>query len=184
LLKKLLDSIFVLICLVLLSPFTSYAENLEIIRGTLDVKVEEAREGIFITGARIIIIDANGNIVGNKLTNQKGEVSLPLTTFRNKIFPTENMGEVTVIVIADGYNEEIDFNVTINEFGQNKGRANAYLEKIREQGRNEPQYINGSYHRLTVFQMLDYYANKVGLKKQQLPKEIVGDPWSAKLKTN
>lgn len=76
----------------------------------------------------------------------------------------------------------IDFNVIINEFDQGKGRVHMFLEKIRSKGRNEPGFIHGSYHRLTVFPMLDYYAKKIGLKKQELPKEIIGDPWSAKLK--
>jgi uncharacterized protein YfaS (alpha-2-macroglobulin family) len=114
--------------MVLIPLSKSYAENKEIIRGTLDVTVEEARNGITINGARIIVIDTDGNIVGNKLTNKNGEVIISLTTFRNKRIPTENMGEVALISIADGYNEYIDFNVTINEFGQNKGRVNMYLD--------------------------------------------------------
>lgn len=106
--KKLISIQVFVTGMLLLVPFTGYAQSSNVIKGTLTVNVEEARVGTFINDARIIVIDSEGNIVGNKLTNEKGEVTIPVTTFKDKRFPSKNMGEVTVIAIADGYNEKID----------------------------------------------------------------------------
>lgn len=85
------------------------------------------------------------------------------------------MGEVTVIAVANGYNEHINFSVPINEFNDNDntGRVSLPLWQIDSNRRNEPQFIHGSFHRLTVFEMLDYYSKKLGLKRQNIKEDSI-----------
>ena len=97
----------------------------------------------------------------------------------------KNMGEVTVIAVANGYNEHINFSVPINEFNDNTGRVFITLWNIDPNRRNEPRFLNGSFHRFTVFEMLDYYAEKIGLKRQKITVDIGKEsPWSSELKVD
>ncbi|NOU90569.1 hypothetical protein GC102_33260 [Paenibacillus sp. LMG 31460] len=134
--------------------------------------------------ARLIVIDRNGNIAANGLTDSKGEWSFKINTPIDPRFPSKKMGVVTVITVADGLNEFIKFDAPVNEHGL--GRASVTLRPIRPAARNEPSF-DAAFHRFTVFGMLDYYANNVGLAKQNQIKGAEGFgkvvmPWSAKLK--
>ncbi len=138
-----------------------------------------------ISNARIIVINSVGAIIGTELTNSKGEAKIPVTVPKDPKFPKLNMGEVTVITVANGYNENINFNVPINEFNDNTARVTVPLWNIDPNRRNEPQFFNGNFHRFTVFGMLDYYAEKIGLKSQELNVDIGKEtPWSSELKGN
>ena len=70
-----------------------------------------------IPNARLIIIDYKGNIVANGLTDSKGQWNIKINTPIDPRFPTKNMGVVTVITVANGFNEFIKFNVPVNEHG-------------------------------------------------------------------
>jgi len=126
-----------------------------------------------IRNARIVVINSAGKIISTKLTNSQGEAKIPITVPKDLRFPMKNMGEVTVIAIANGYNEYIDFSVPINELNDNTGRVSIPLWELDPNRRNEPQFQNGSFHRFTVFAMLDYYANKLGLKKQIIKENAI-----------
>lgn len=136
-----------------------------------------------IPNARLIIIDYKGNIVTNGLTDSKGQWNIKINTPIDPRFPTKNMGVVTVITVADGFNEFINFNVSVNEHGNRAGKAAITLRPIKPDARNEPSF-NAGFHRFTVFEMLDFYAKQIGLVKQ---KQIQGAegfgevdmPWSA-----
>ena len=94
----------------------------------------------------------------------------------------KNLGEVTVIAVANGYSEQINFNVPINEFNDNTGRVFVPLSNIDPKKRNEPQFLNGSFHRLTVFEMLNYYAEKLGLSRQNIKEDSISPaPWGPDL---
>jgi len=135
-----------------------------------------------IRNARIIVINSLGEIIGTELTNTDGEATIPVTVQKDRMFPMKNMGEVTVIAVANGYNEQINFNVPINEFNDNTGRVFVPLSNIDPKKRNEPQFINGSFHRLTVFEMLDYYGEKLGLKRQNIKEDSISPaPWGPDL---
>ena len=66
----------------------------------------------------------------------------------------KKMGEVTVIAVANGYNEHINFSVPINDFNDNTGRVSVPLWKIDPNRRNEPYFLNGSFHRLQFLKCL------------------------------
>ncbi|MDQ0914600.1 hypothetical protein [Paenibacillus sp. V4I5] len=121
-----------------------------------------------INNARFIVIDRDGEIITTGLSNSKGEWIVPIKVERDPRFPTKQMGTVTLITIAKGYNEHIMFNVPVNEhMDSNKGTASVSLNPIKTTQRNEPSILNAGYiHRFTVFETLDYYAKKLGLKKQ------------------
>ena len=53
----------------------------------------------------------------------------------------KNMGEVTVVVVANGYNEYINFSVPINEFNDKTGKVSVPLWNIDRNRRNEPQFF-------------------------------------------
>jgi len=138
--------------------------------------------GTPISNARIIVINSLGAIIGTELTNSEGEAKIPVTVHKDPRFPMENMGEVTVIAVANGYNEHINFSVPINEYNDNTGRVFVPLWNIDPNRRNEPQFLNVSIHRFTVFEMLDDYAKKIGLKRQNIKEDsILPAPWGPEL---
>lgn len=138
-----------------------------------------------ISNARIIVINSLGAIIGTELTNSEGEAKISVTVPKDPRFPMKSMGEVTVITVANGYNEHINFSVPINGFDDNTGRVFVPLWNIDPNRRNEPQFLNGSFHRFTVFELLDYYAEEIGLKRQEMEVNIgKSPPWSSELKVD
>jgi hypothetical protein len=180
-------SLMIILILLLLFPSLSVfgATKDNTVSAILNVKVKTAFEenSSPISNARVIVINSFGEIIGTKLTNSEGEAKIPITVTEDPRFPMKNMGEVTVIAVANGFNEHIDFSVPINENNDNSGRVFIPLLKIDPIRRNEPQFINGSFHRFTVFKMLGYYAEKFGLNRQELNMDIGKEPpWSPELK--
>ncbi|MBP1962493.1 hypothetical protein [Paenibacillus aceris] len=139
-----------------------------------------------IPNARLIVIDRRGSITATGLTDSKGEWSIRLHTPIDPRFPSKKMGVVTVITVADGFNEFINFDVPVNEHGNGEGKVSVTLRRIRMDARNEPSFDSAAFHRFTVFEMLDDYAKEVGLVRQKQLKGAEGFgevdmPWSAKL---
>ena len=89
---------------------------------TAKVTTTSEEHGTPISNARIIVVNSLGEIIGTELTNSEGEAKIPVTVPKDPRFPMKNMGEVTVIAVANGYNEYVDFSVPINEFNDNTGR--------------------------------------------------------------
>jgi len=187
----LVKKIILLLILLNLIPIKSVlATNEKTVSGILTVQVttsfNELEEKVFpIKNSRVIVINSLGKIIATTLTDFNGEANIPVTVFRDKRFPLKNMGEVTVISVADGYNEYINFSVPINEHFDRKGRVSIYLRKIDSKRRNEPRFINGDYHRFTVFEMLDYYAKELGLTRQKINDPSINpEPWGPELNIN
>lgn len=180
---------FIILCF---NPFISiFAETSEnTVSAILTVKVTTAISSLReqdapISNARLIVINSVGKIIVTELTNSQGEAKIPVTVPKDPRFPMDNIGEVTIIAVANGYNEYIDFSVPINEFNDNTGKVIIPLWQIDPTRRNEPKYLNGSFHRFTVFKMLDYYAEKLGLKRQEISIDIGKEsPWSPELQTD
>ncbi|OZM56973.1 hypothetical protein CIB95_09385 [Lottiidibacillus patelloidae] len=184
-----------LLSTILVFIFNSFAlaEKEKNVSGTLLINVKAWKEYNMhdlyrppIKGARILIIDSLGKIVGNVLTDNEGKAVSNFSVPRDPRFPNKDLGVVTVIAIADGYNEFINFNVVLNEHGTEfENSVNIFLRGIVWGRRNEPQYIHASFHRHTVFPMLDYYAKKAGLVRQDIPlkyQSLEIAPWSPQLK--
>lgn len=89
---------------------------------------------------------------------------------------------MTTITVADGFNETIHFNVSVNEFGTLQSSDLIILHAINPSGRNELYFEGARFHRLTVFEMLDYYAKKIGLVRQPFFNNYETPPWSSKFK--
>jgi hypothetical protein len=179
--------LFIFICIFFLSfgSFTvALASNENTVTAILTMEVSTTvkpseQTGTPIKGARLIVINSLGEIIANVLTDSKGKARVAITIPKDFRFPEKNMGEVTVMAFANGYNESLNFSVPINEFNDNRARVHFSLWEIDPKRRNEPGYINGSYHRFTVFKMLDYYAQKIGLDRQKIKDEsVVPPPWS------
>lgn len=189
---------FCLLILLIFIIFTntaqvSFADRPELVSATLKVKVRPSSKpavpvgenGPPIKGARIIVINSSGTTLGTTLTNSKGEAKLPLIVNRDARFPMKEMAVVTVITVANGYNEHIDFDVPINEFNDHTGRLSVSLWAIDPKRRNEPTFTNGTFHRFTVFEMLNFYAKKIGLTKQKVNQEIKEEaPWGPTIRKN
>ncbi|WP_210471526.1 hypothetical protein [Sporosarcina sp. 6E9] len=182
-------SLIILFMIAYLAPSLSIYEgkNENTVSAILTTKVTTTSEedGTPISNARIIVVNSSGEVIGTELTNSEGQVNIPVTVQKDPRFPMKNMGEVTVIAVANGYNEYVDFSVPINEFDDHTGTVFIPLWNIDPTRRNEPQFLNGSFHRLTVFEMLDDYAEKIGLKRQELKVDIGKEtPWSSDFKVN
>jgi hypothetical protein len=171
-------------------PWSVFAETSEnTVSAVLAAKVTTTvkplgEQGTPIRNARIVVINSLGKIIATELTNSQGEAIIPVTVPKDPSFPMKNMGEVTVIGVAKGYNEHINFSVPINEFNDHTGRVSIPLWQIDPKRRNEPQFSNGDFHRFTVFEMLDYYAKNLGLKRQNIKEESIAPaPWGPELRT-
>jgi hypothetical protein len=181
LIKKSLSLFIILFYSISTSVFA--VVEMDSVSATLTVKDtttvnEKLGHGIPIQNARIVVIDSLGEIDGTALTNTKGEAKIPVTTLKDPRFPMKNMGEVTVLAFADGYNEHINFSVPVNEYNEQTARVSISLWEIDPNRRNEPQFINGSFHRFTVFEMLNYYAEKLGLNRQKVHDPSIDPaPW-------
>ena len=82
------------------SVFEEVNENT--VSATVTAKVTTIEEHSPIRNARIIVINSAGAISGTALTNSEGEAKIPVTVHKDPRFPTKNIGEVTVIAVADG----------------------------------------------------------------------------------
>lgn len=129
-----------------------------------------------ISGARVIVINSLGEIVASELTNAEGEASVSVTVPRDPRFPMLDMGVVTVIAVANGFNEHINFSVPINEYNNHTDSVSVPLWRIDPNRRNEPHFLNSSIHRFTAFEMLDHYANELGLERQEILFDIGKEP--------
>jgi|GEM_PF-3369195 len=164
------------------------AEKLDKVSATLTVQVGSTADSFGepsqpIKGARIIVINSLGKVLGTELTDLKGIAKINVTVKKDPRFSKKQMGEVTVIAVANGYNEQIDFSVPINEFNDHMAKDSVSLLIVDPNRRNEPQFTNGSYHRLTVFEMLDDYAKQIGLTKQNITMDAGAEPpWGPNLK--
>lgn len=120
-----------------------------------------------ITNARFIVINRDGEIVTTGLSNSRGEWAESIRVERDTRFPTKQMGTITLVTIAKGFNEHIMFDVSVNEYGDKKGAIGVSLNPINPNQRNESTIVNAEYiHRFTVYETLDYYSMKLGLKRQ------------------
>lgn len=143
--------------------------------GDIEFRVGSSTSRV-ISGARVIVINHDGNIIGSGLTNSSGvwQASVPYYNASwNEHFAMK--GIVNAIVIANGYNEQAVFVVPITEHTIQP----VILQPVVSNRRNEPSESIGDIHHQDLQKYIARYAGQLGLKKQS---PIVGDlgyaPWS------
>lgn len=166
-----------------LNQYTTSIVNLNasIVKSDIEFHVEyikEEKAGTFnyavddilyipLKNARIIIIDnVSGEIVKSGFTDKNGIWKTNIKVNKDPRFKNKEIGSVTTITVADGFNETVHFNTTINEFDTFTSSDRIILHVINPKGRNEPNFEGARFHRFTVFEMLDYYAELMGLTRQ------------------
>lgn len=144
-------------------------------KGEIEFRVGSSKSTV-ISGARVIVLNHDGNIVTTGLTNASGAwmASVPYYEVNwNAHFAMK--GIVNAIVIANGYNEQAVFVVPITKHTIQP----VVLQPIVPNNRNMPSQSLGQIHHQDLRMYIDRYAAEVGLKKQP---PIQGDfdyaPWS------
>ncbi len=168
-----------IICCLYSSPPTLGAEVSSIKNAAVEFRISSP-DLKNIGGARVIIINNKGAIIANGVTNSSGVWSSFLHTEQDPRFVNiHQLGTVTAIVTAVGYNEEVVFEVPVFPGSIQP----VTMVPLRPSQRNEPINDLGNLHRHDIRQMIDRYANELGLAKQKpLPGERDDDHWSPELK--
>lgn len=128
-----------------------------------------------LRGARVIVIDPDGDVITTGLTDASGEYIAPVPERVDGRFASvRRMGTVTAIVLADGYNEQVVFVIPV--------LANAVqpvlLNPVQSGARNEPHATLGNLHRQDIQILVNTYASKLGLKRQTpIAREHGYAPW-------
>ncbi|WDL95797.1 hypothetical protein [Alicyclobacillus sp. ALC3] len=116
-----------------------------------------------VSGARVIVLDPDGDIVTTGLTDATGEWGAPVPIQVDGRFASvRRMGTVAAIVVATGYNEQVIFTIPVLPHAVQP----VILNPITPGARNEPLATLGNLHRQDVRVLIDTYANKLGLKRQ------------------
>ncbi|MDQ0914610.1 hypothetical protein [Paenibacillus sp. V4I5] len=128
------SSVIVLVLILSAYDYVEASPASGMVEATMNFKVSYVLEGYGtkekpfsvvkpIPNARLIVINSNGDIVANGITDNKGEWNVNISPPIDPRFPSKKMGVVTVITVADGFNEFIKFVVPVNEHGDGVGAA-------------------------------------------------------------
>ncbi|MCL6442578.1 MAG: hypothetical protein K6T83_03805 [Alicyclobacillus sp.] len=145
---------------------------------TVRFRVVSADDFRVLPGARVIVVGGDGRIIASGLTNKDGIWSPSLTVPLNPRF--KDLGIVTAIGIANGHNENVVFEVPVKQ-GTVQPIA---LYPIQPRLRNEASASLGQLHHLDVIEIVNRYAQMLGLSKQPgIPGELGYSPWSPDVKS-
>lgn len=155
----------------------AYAQTATV-SANVEFRVVSAEDFKALQGARLIIIDRSGKVLTTGLTTANGVWSVPLNVDIDPRF--KDLGVVTAICVANGHNENVVFEVPVRQ-----GTVQPItMYPIRPKLRNEASAALGQLHHLDVINIVDQYAQKVGLTRQPaLAGEAGYAPWSPALKT-
>lgn len=167
--KKVISSLVLCCSICSVSPTFAAAVPANQQKGHIQFRVGSSKSTT-IARARVIVIDHDGNIVATGVTNARGvwDTSVPLHEMKwHQGFDAQ--GVLNAVVVANGYNEQAVF-VIPNSLSTIQP---VVLQPIVPNGRNAPSQSLGNYslHDLRLY--VDYYAEKLKLKKQPL---VPGDP--------
>ncbi|MHB1684237.1 MAG: hypothetical protein ACYCYO_15650 [Bacilli bacterium] len=128
-----------------------------------------------VTGARIVVIDRSGAILATGLTDSAGLWTATISTAPDPRFVrSDNLGTVTALVTATGYNEALLFEVPAVQ-GQVQP---VILNPIQQGQRNEPTVALGNIHRHSYMRLIDDYAQRAKLVRQPVIRGEQGyAPW-------
>jgi hypothetical protein len=146
------------------------------VTATVQFRVFSARDYSTIAGARIIVINRDGRILQTGLTNAQGAWRATLTVPRDPRFGS--MGVATAIAVANGYNENVVFDVPVKVDTVQPITLSPIVAGLR----NEPSAVLGNLHRLDVIDLVNRYAKELGLQKQTpIPGEMGYAPWGPRM---
>jgi hypothetical protein len=154
----------------------AYAQQ-KTISATVQFRVVSATDFSTLRGARVIVVGPDGRVLRTGLTDANGQWSVPLTVPLDPRFG--DIGIVTAICVANGHNENVVFEVPVKQ-----GTVQPItLYPIRPKLRNEAFASLGQLHHLDVIDIVNRYAQELGLTKQP---GIVGEqgysPWSPNIR--
>lgn len=154
---------------------TAQSTRLKGSTGTVEFRVA-APDLKRISKARVIVIDKNGKVVSSGVTDSRGTWLATLRPELDQRFKqVRPMGTVTALVLAHGYNEEVEFEVPVFPGSIQP----VMMIPIAPNRRNEPQADLGNLHRHDIMRMIDAYAREQGLTRQP---SVAGEkgyaPWS------
>jgi hypothetical protein len=160
-----------------ISPIREAYAQQQTITATVQFRVVSASDFSTLRGARVIVVGPGGRILRTGLTDARGQWSVPLTVPLDPRFG--DIGTVTAICVANGYNENVVFEVPVKQ-----GTVQPItLYPIRPKLRNEASASLGQLHHLDVIDIVNRYAQELGLTKQP---GIVGEqgysPWSPSMR--
>ena len=162
------------------SAIPAYAENqTPTINANIEFRVSSP-DLKKINGARVLVISDKGTIMANGLTNSEGIWNSKLQVTQDPRFSNiREMGTVTAILFAQGYNEEVVFEVPVYP----NSIQPVSMVPIQPGKRNEPVKWLGNLHRHDIGRMVDRYANETGLAKQPGVSGTFGNAaWSPSIK--
>lgn len=114
-----------------------------------------------LSGAKVIIIDINGNVIGTATTDKDGYVLKKLTVPIDKRYywldpnKIEPRGTVTAIAVKKGYHKSVLFEVPVSAAGSTQ-LINLYPDTAGERNEADVQY--GNTHHLEVASLVDKYS--------------------------
>ncbi|GMA64773.1 hypothetical protein NZD89_05275 [Alicyclobacillus fastidiosus] len=154
----------------------AYAQT-QTVSATVTFRVVSAADYQGLKGARVIVVDSSGRVITSGLTNSNGVWSVPLTVNSDPRF--DGLGVVTAICVANGYNENVVFEVPVRQ-----GTVQPItLYPVKPKLRNEASASLGQLHHLDVIEIVNKYASQMGLERQPgLSGESGYAPWGPNLK--
>ncbi|MFX4301086.1 hypothetical protein ACOJUR_02230 [Alicyclobacillus tolerans] len=149
-------------------------------RVQMEFRVASGKDFKRIAGARIILVQSNGSVLTSGQTNTSGVWRADVPLQQDPRFAgVEKLGIVTAIAVANGFNEEVVFEVPVKQDMVQP----IILNPIRGGRRNEPVAVLGNLHRNALAKLVSRYATQLGLKRQTIPTEFDVPPWSPNQKS-
>ncbi len=148
-------------------------------QGHIEFRIGSSTSAV-VAGARVIVINHDGQIVSSGLTDTHGTFNASVPLFKidwNKQFTTK--GIVNAIVIANGFNEQAVFIIPITEHTIQP----VVLQPINPERQNLPSASLGAFGKHDLRMYVAHYAYELKLKKQPpIPRDPDYAPWSSDVK--
>lgn len=166
-----------IVSLISISPTHVIFARQRSVTDTVQFRVVSAADFKALSGARVIVVAQDGHLLKTGLTNAEGTWSTPITVPVDPRF--KDIGIVTAICVANDHNENVVFEVPVKQ-----GTVQPItLYPIRPKLRNEASASLGQLHHLDVIDIVNKYAQELGLTRQPaLTGEQGYAPWGPTLK--
>lgn len=144
------------------------------VEGNVEFRVAD-RASHRVDGAHVLVVDPQGRVIASGKTDTSGTWMVRMNVPQDPRFASvKPMGTVTALVVAQGYNEQVLFEVPVSSHEVQP----VILNPITKGQRNEPTIMLGNLHRHVVAELLNHYATQQGLTRQApIPGELQYSPW-------